>query len=106
MSENIKTKEKYVIKEINVEKLTDENKKLISKEGTMLPNLNHPNIIKYNDFYFPNSCAYIIMEYLEGSDLEKKIIKNKETKTLFSEKQVFKWFSQICNAIKYIDEKK
>ena len=106
LSENIKTKEKYVIKEINVEKLNDENKKLISKEGTMLPNLNHPNIIKYNDFYFPNSCAYIIMEYLEGSDLEKKIIKNKETKTLFSEKQVFKWFSQICNAIKYIDEKK
>ncbi len=106
LTENIKTKEKYVIKEINVEKLNDENKKLISKDGAMLPNLNHPNIIKYNDFYFPNSCAYIIMEYLEGSDLEKKIIKNKETKTLFSEKQVFKWFSQICNAIKYIDEKK
>ena len=46
------------------------------KEINLLKKLDHPNIVKYYDFFEDEENIYIIMEYLEGCTLKQYIKKN------------------------------
>ena len=39
------------------------------KEVNVLKRLDHPNIIKYHDYFIFESYLYIVMEYCEKGDL-------------------------------------
>ena len=40
------------------------------KEVNFLKELNHKNIVKYEEFFFEGSSMKVVMEYVEGVDLE------------------------------------
>lgn len=98
--------QKFIMKEFNLLKFDQEIQKLMSQEWNKLIKLKHPNIIYYYDFYIENNNAYIITEYLENGSLFHKIKEQKNKNFPFEEKVIIDWFIQICEGIKFINDKK
>ncbi|XP_009947243.1 PREDICTED: serine/threonine-protein kinase Nek1 [Leptosomus discolor] len=103
----VKAKEngqQYVIKEINISKMTNKEREESRREVAVLANMKHPNIVLYRESFEENGCLYIVMDYCEGGDLFKKI--NAQKGILFSEDQILDWFVQICLALKHVHDRK
>ncbi|XP_063280361.1 serine/threonine-protein kinase Nek1 isoform X11 [Prinia subflava] len=103
----VKAKEndqEYVIKEINISKMSNKEREESRREVAVLANMKHPNIVLCRESFKENGCLYIVMDYCEGGDLFKKI--NAQKGILFSEDQILDWFVQICLALKHIHDRK
>ncbi|XP_067993211.1 serine/threonine-protein kinase Nek1 isoform X12 [Melanerpes formicivorus] len=103
----VKAKEngqQYVIKEINISKMSSKEREESRREVAVLANMKHPNIVLYRESFEENGCLYIVMDYCEGGDLFKKI--NAQKGVLFPEDQILDWFVQICLALKHIHDRK
>nr|XP_014127393.1 serine/threonine-protein kinase Nek1 isoform X3 [Zonotrichia albicollis] len=96
--------QQYVIKEINISKMSHKEREESRREVAVLANMKHPNIVLYRESFEENGCLYIVMDYCEGGDLFKKI--NAQKGILFSEDQILDWFVQICLALKHIHDRK
>jgi NIMA (never in mitosis gene a)-related kinase len=99
-----KYKQYYVMKTIPLKKLNEKERKDALKEASILQNLDHPNIIKFQEVFLcknPNSLN-IITEYADGGDLNKKI----ERKIPFKEDLILDWFIQICLALNHVHSKR
>ena len=98
---------KYVIKQITLEGMTDEEKRETINEAVILKKLDHPNIIKFKEVFLqrkPKPALNIVTEFADGGDLGQKIEKQK--KVPFSEKQILDYITQICLALQHIHKKK
>jgi NIMA (never in mitosis gene a)-related kinase len=96
-----------VIKQIKVEDMTKQEKDDVINESTILSKLDHPNIIKFFEFFeskTPQQTFNIVTEYADGGDLSEKI--KEQNKTPFKESDILDYFTQICLALKHIHEKK
>ncbi|MGB3221009.1 MAG: protein kinase, partial [Anaerolineae bacterium] len=68
-------------------------------EAATLSVLNHPNLVRVTDsFVEPNQKMYLVMEYIEGEDLEEML---KRAPNGLPEKQVLGWMEQILDAVAY-----
>ncbi len=65
------------------------------REAQAVANLSHPNIVTVHDFGLDGDKHYIVMEYVEGSDL-KQLIRQEAP---FSPQRVLELSTQICAAI-------
>lgn len=95
----------YVCKHINLDGLTKEEEKKALGEVSVLKKCNHPNIINFKEAFItknPMRRLHLITEYATEGDLGKKLIRQKEKKEYFSEKQIINWLVQVCLALKYI----
>ena len=70
----------------------------IIKEINLLKSLDHPNIVKYYDFFQEEEYIYLMMEYLEGCTL-KQYIKNNEN---ISEDNARIIIKQLLTALSYL----
>lgn len=68
------------------------------REANILATLSHPAIPKIYDFFDQNNRAYLVQEYINGSDLE--LILNK-TKELPMEK-IIEWSIDLCDVLQYL----
>uniref|UniRef100_W5MTR5 non-specific serine/threonine protein kinase n=1 Tax=Lepisosteus oculatus TaxID=7918 RepID=W5MTR5_LEPOC len=103
----VKSKEdgkQYVIKEINISKMSNKERQESRREVAVLANMKHPNIVQYRESFEETGCLYIVMDYCEGGDLFKRI--NAQKGVLFSEDQIMDWFVQICLALKHVHDRK
>uniref|UniRef100_A0A670Y3V0 non-specific serine/threonine protein kinase n=1 Tax=Pseudonaja textilis TaxID=8673 RepID=A0A670Y3V0_PSETE len=96
----VKAKEngkQYVIKEINISKMSNKEREESRREVAVLANMKHPNIVLYRESFEETGCLYIVMDYCEGGDLFKKI--NAQKGVFFSEDQprVISNYNQIIN---------
>ena len=73
-----------VWKELDYGLMSEKEKQNIVSEVNILKELHHPNIVQYYDRIIDkqNQKIYIIMEYCEGGDIGKIMIKIKELKYL------------------------
>lgn len=94
----------YVIKEINISRMSNKERKESRREVAVLANMKHPNIVQYKESFEENGALYIVMDYCEGGDLFKRI--NAQKGTLFQEDQILDWFVQICLALKHVHDRK
>ena len=76
--------------------------KTFRREANILATLNHPAIPKIFDFFDLNDRAYLVMEYINGSDLELLMSKTKE---LPSEK-IVEWAIDLCDVLDYLHNQK
>lgn len=96
----------YVIKEINISKMTKKEKDESLSEVRVLLRLQHPNIIAYKESFIDQGSLYIVTDYCEGGDLSSRIRRNSLKSSYFTEEEILDWFVQICLALKHVHDKK
>ena len=101
-------KKKLIWKELNYENIPEKEIEFITNEINILKELDHPNIVKQYEVINDNinSKIYIVMEYCEGGDLDKLILKNKNQKKLLDENLIWDIIIQSLNALNYLHNKK
>lgn len=72
--------------------------KTFQREANILATLAHPAIPRIYDFFDQNERAYLVMEYINGSDLESILTK---TKDLPMEK-IIEWAIDLCEVLDYL----
>lgn len=102
----------FVMKEVDLSTMNEQGRQEALKEVKFLAQLNHPNIISYQEFFEKDIQAgrgkrkrvlYIIMEYADGGDLSARI---KKQRGPFPESQVVDWLTQICLCLKHMHDRK
>ena len=74
-----------------------------NREATMLARLSHPNLPRVTDYFFiPNQGQYLVMDYVEGEDLDHII----NTTGSLPEAHVIPWILQVCDALIYLHNQK
>ena len=71
----------------------------IIKEINLLKHLDHPNIVKYYDYFKEEDYIYLMMEYLDGGTL-KEYIRNKQENITENEARII--IKQLLTAISYL----
>lgn len=72
--------------------------KTFQREANILATLSHPAIPKIYDSFEQNDRVYLVMEYINGSDLEEILTK---TKTL-PMKKILEWSIDLCDVLHYL----
>ncbi len=70
-----------------------------SREANLLVQSNHPGIPKIYDFFTENIRSYLVMEYVDGDDLEN-VLEN--TEGMLKEEIVLDWAIQVCDVLVYL----
>ncbi|CAG9334940.1 unnamed protein product [Blepharisma stoltei] len=98
-------KSKWVVKQIDISRMSPQEKKEAYHEAKVMSAFDHPNIIKFRDVYTTtNGKLNIVMDYADGGDLASKI--QAQRGRLFPENQILNWFVQICLAMKHVHDRK
>jgi formylglycine-generating enzyme required for sulfatase activity/predicted Ser/Thr protein kinase len=82
---------------------TPEIQRQFLREAKILANLNHPNLPRVNDYFIEGQGQYLIMDYIEGRDLQEML---EERGAALPEDQVLPWIQQICDALTYLHTQK
>lgn len=84
-------------KKIEFEKLVQNQ----LNEGKKLRALNHPNIVRTRDIFKENDTAYMVMDFVNGTDLGTLL----EQQSKLSIEKSFKYATQILSALSHIHER-
>jgi serine/threonine protein kinase len=68
-------------------------------EASILARLDHPNLPKVSDYFIENEREYLVMDYVEGEDLESRMLRTKEP---LPETEVIDWADQTLDALAYL----
>lgn len=72
---------------------------LFEQEAKLLRSLDHPNIPKIADYFEENGRACLVMEFIWGESLEKRL---EAANAPLLETDVLKWAIQLCDALNYL----
>lgn len=70
-------------------------------EGKTIRGLQHPNIIRTRDIFHENDTAYMVMDYVECTDLEEML----KEQTYLSKEKTMKYINELISAVDYIHTK-
>ncbi|KAJ1475758.1 kinase-like domain-containing protein [Baffinella frigidus] len=100
LTEGRRDKKPYVVKV--VDNLREGSLKV--QEIRVMMHLKHRNICTMCDFYTSNNQLCIVMDFADGGDLRKEIMKARNGKTQISEDLISCWIIQVCHALDYAHE--
>jgi len=69
------------------------------REANILATLNHPAIPRIYDYFSQDDRCYLIIEFIEGKDLEAILMESNE---FFPEAQVVNWAIELCDVLSYL----
>jgi serine/threonine protein kinase len=96
-----------VVKKLRVDFFRQEEREqaleFFDREASMLSTLKHPNIVRIYDRFRENENYYLVMEYVEGENLEQMLVGRGEP---FSEAQVTEWAITICEVLHYLHSRR
>ena len=99
LAEHVSIKRKVAIKILKPELFKNEEiRKRFKNEASMLAHLQHPNIVGLIDYLEQEDGLFLIMEYVQGQDLDE-IVKAQEVP--ISIERAKKLMTQILEAFKY-----
>jgi|GEM_PF-1282598 len=70
-------------------------------EGKTIRGLKHPNIVRTRDIFHENETAYMVMDYIESTDLEEMLKKS----VYLSKEKALRYILQMLDAVDYIHTK-
>jgi outer membrane protein assembly factor BamB len=77
--------------------------KIFAREVDTLATLSHPSILKIYDYFTNNERNYMVLEFIEGFDLEGLL---KKTRDPLPVERVIDWAIQICDVLSYLHKHK
>lgn len=84
---------------------TPEAQAQFSEEARLLARLSHPNLPRVSDYFvLPGQGEYLVMDYIEGEDLESKLNSLQRGEKGLLEKEAVPWMIQICEALSYLHQ--
>jgi serine/threonine protein kinase len=75
-------------------------RKQFAREGAWLKALSHPNIPKVLEYFQWENRLYLVMNFVEGDNLERRLAANGSRP--LPEAQVIAWVLPICDALHYL----
>jgi serine/threonine protein kinase len=72
---------------------------LFNQEAQILSQLSHPNLPEVIDFFEDQGRAYLVMEFIWGESLEKRL---EQTRSPLLEREVLQWAVQVCDVLEYL----
>lgn len=97
------TGETVALKKVKLGSMNKTEREKAKQEVTLLSSLKHPNIVAYKGSFMDGNNLYIAMEYVDGGDLNDKILSNFGKK--MSVNEILGIFSQLVLALQYIHSK-
>lgn len=96
-----------VIKEM-LDHFNDEDQRKLAtlnflREADILSSMHHDGIPEVYDRFSEGNRHYLVMEYIQGIDLEQKLAQDGD---YFDEKSVLGWAMQICDILSYLHNQK
>lgn len=73
------------------------------REANILATLSHSSIPRIYDYFSHNERSYLILEFIEGKDLEAIL---NETQGFLSETQAVAWAIELCDVLTYLHNNK
>lgn len=73
-------------------------------EASILSRLDHPNLPKVSDYFSTGGREYLVMDFVEGRDLQEIVREQMKAGELLSEQQVLGWANQLLDALEYLHE--
>lgn len=113
--------ERFVVKKIPTELLTEKEKAQAFREVELLAKLKHPNVVEYRESFVHANVIHIVMAYCDGGDLADKIrdrvtaletlpsgaeTATERRRAYFPISQILDWFVQMAMAIKYLHQQR
>lgn len=111
--------ERFVVKKIPTELLTEKEKAQAFREVELLAKLKHPNVVEYRENFVQDNVIHIVMAYCDGGDLADKIRERvavleqlagdataDRRRAYFDISQILDWFVQMAMAIKYLHQQR
>ena len=71
------------------------------REANILATLSHPAIPKVYDYFSEEARSYLVMEFIEGRDLEAML---SEMTTFLPQEQVLEWAIQLCDVLQFLHD--
>jgi serine/threonine protein kinase len=105
-AKKIGDEEAVALKRIAVDMMNEKAREKCLKEVRLLQSLDHPNIIHYMDSFITENDLVIVYEWAAAGDLKRQLRKAQERGSGFEERVIWKYFSQICNAMKHMHDKR
>ncbi|MDY7042302.1 MAG: serine/threonine-protein kinase, partial [Chloroflexota bacterium] len=69
------------------------------REANILATLSHPSVPKIFDYFSEGTRSYLVMELVEGDDLETMLNQDPD---FLTDQQVIEWAIQICDVLDYL----
>ncbi len=73
------------------------------READLLATLSHPAIPRIYDYFTHESSSYLVMEFIDGQDLEALL---RESDEFLPEDKVVKWAIELCDVLSYLHQHK
>ena len=102
----ISDNETVALKRISVDSIDDKARDKCLKEVKLLQSLDHPNVIKYLDSFITDNDLVIVVEWAAAGDLKRQLRKAQERGVGFEERIIWKYFSQMCDAMLHLRERR
>ena len=97
--------EQYILRQIDVSKMSDKLKQEAANEVKVLSRLRHPFIINYRECFVEDGLLCVVTDFAESGDLYRSIEKQRAKPDLFSEELILRWFTQTALALKHIHDR-
>ena len=94
------------VKKISVDSMDDKARGKCLKEVRLLQSLQHDNIVQYLDSSIDGDELIIVFEWAAAGDLKRQVRKANERGKPFEERVIWKYFSQICDAITHMHSRR
>eukprot|EP01041_Mallomonas_annulata_P012563 gene12563-26456_t len=98
--------ETVALKRISVDMMDEKAREKCLKEVRLLQSLDHPNIVRYLDSFISENDLVIVVEWAAAGDLKRQLRKAQERNVGFDERVIWKYFSQMCDALKHMHDKR
>ena len=72
------------------------------QEASVLARLDHPNLPKVSDYFSMEGREYLVMDFIEGRDLQEIVNEALRQNKHLSEAQVLLWATQLLDALEYL----
>jgi eukaryotic-like serine/threonine-protein kinase len=84
--------------ETELEQITEQ----FRTEASILARLDHPHLPKVSDYFANASREYLVMDFVEGRDLQEIVQDTKRRNEFLVETQVLTWIAQLLDALEYL----